>query len=276
MACIIKYPHSSINGNEGKTASHVSLKKFGYFTSEAKDYKILSETLNIENKRHPITYLLEAADDIAFSAADIEDGVKLGLVDFKKIKKVFEKNLDKNKAVLEKFDEFYERFSEFENEKLFLTVQNFRVITQGVMIGAVIQSFKNNYDKIMDGSYQYELIDKSDASDIRKSYKDLQIVILDNKKIMQTELAGWEVLYGLLEIFIEAAKSPNFTSKGNNKEARLYKLISSSFRYIYENYNKDEDVSKQYKKFQLVVDFMAGMTDSFALDLFQKLKGIKL
>ena len=276
LASIVKYPHSSINGNEGKNASHVSLKKFGFFTSEAKDYKILSETLNIENKRHPITYLLEAADDIAFSAADIEDGVKLGLVDFKKIKQVFEKNLDKNKDVLDKFDEFYERFSDFENEKLFLTVQNFRVITQGRMIGAVIESFKNNYDKIMDGSYQYELIDKSDASDIRKSYKDLQTVIFDNKKIMQTELAGWEVLYGLLEIFIEAAKSPDFISKGNNKEARLYKLISSSFRYIFENYNKDEDVSKQYKKFQLVVDFMAGMTDSFALDLFQKLKGIKL
>lgn len=55
-----------------------------------------------------------------------------------------------------------------------------------------------------------------------------------------------------------------------------YKLISSSFRFIYENYNKDENVSKQYKKYQLVVDYIAGMTDSYALDLYQKLKGIKL
>lgn len=276
LASIIKYPHSSINGNEKKSAQHVGLKKFGYFSSEAKDYKIISETLNIPNKRHPITYLLEAADDIAFSAADIEDGVKLGLVDFSKIERIFKKNLVKNIDVLNDFSNFYNAFSDLENEKLFLTVQNFRVVTQGVMIRAVIKSFQENYGKIMDGSYKFELIDNSDASDIRKSYKELQTIIFDNKKIMQTELAGWEVLYGLLSIFIKAASSENFNSKGNNREARLYKLISSSFRHIYENYNKDEDVSKQYKKFQLVLDFITGMTDSFALDLFQKLKGINL
>ncbi len=173
-------------------------------------------------------------------------------------------------------DELHDSFSSFENEKLFLTVQNFRVKTQGIMIGAIIESFKANYDSIMDGSFSEELISQSSAKDIRKSYKEMQIIIFDNKKIMQTEIAGWEVLYGLLDIFIPASKSLNFKAEGNNKEARLYKLISSSFRFIYENYNKDENVSKQYKKFQLVLDFIAGMTDSFALDLFQKLKGIKL
>jgi dGTPase len=276
LASIVKYPHSSENGNKGKAATHVSLKKFGFFATESTDYKILSEKLKIKNKRHPITYLLEAADDIAFSAADIEDGVKLGLVNIEKIRRVFKDNLSNNADLLNEFDSLYDKFSRFENERSFLTVQNFRVCTQGRMISAIIQSFKDNYDSIMDGSYAYELIEKSEAADVRKSFKELQSIIFDSKKIMQTEIAGWEVLNGLLEIFIKASKSENFKSTGNNKEARLYKLISSSFRYIYENFNKDEDVSKQYKKFQLVVDFISGMTDSFALDLYQKLNGIKL
>lgn len=232
--------------------------------------------LKLQNKRHPVTYLLEAADDIAFSAADIEDGAKLGLIDFEIIKATFNKNLKQNKDLLEELDKLYNQFQSFNNEKLFLIVQNFRVLTQGRMIGAVIECFKKNYDTIMDGSFPYELILASTASDIRKAYKELQLIIFDNKKIMKTEIAGWEALYGLLDIFIPATKSDNFQTKGNNKESRLYKLISSSFRFIYENYNKDENVSKQYKKYQLVVDYIAGMTDSYALDLYQKLKGIKL
>ncbi len=275
LASVIKYPYDSITGNKGSKAKHVSQKKFGFFKSEQQDYKDISESLSLQNRRHPITYLLEAADDIAFSAADIEDGVKLGLIDFNKIKSIFEEN-SIEKELLGKLDELYEQFSSFENEKLFLTVQNFRVLTQAKMIGAVIDCFKKNYDSIMDGSFPYELILESSSSNIRKSYKKLQTIIFDNKKIMQTEIAGWEVLYGLLDIFIPVAKSPNFKAQGNNKEARLYKLISSSFRFIYENYSNESNTSELYKKFQLVLDFVAGMTDSFALDLYQKLKGIKL
>ncbi len=276
LASIVKYPCNSISGNEGRDAKHVTFKKFGYFTSEAEDYKIISEALGLNNKRHPITYLLEAADDIAFCAADIEDGVKLGLIDFNKIRTVFKRNLEEDSKLLERLDSLYKEFSSFENEQLFLTVQNFRVMTQGIMIGAVIECFKNNYDTIVEGDFPDELIQKSSAKEIRQSFKDLQVIIFDTKKIMETEIAGWEVLYGLLEIFIPICLSPNFKASGNNKEARLYKLISSSFRYIYENFNMHDNVSKQYKRVQLIVDFIAGMTDSYALNLYQKLKGIKL
>lgn len=128
----------------------------------------------------------------------------------------------------------------------------------------------------MTGNFPNELILDSQASDIRRSYKELQLIIFDNKKIMKTEIAGWEALYGLLDIFIPASRSENFQAEGNNKESRLYKIISSSFRFIYENYNKDEDVCAQYKKYQLIIDYIAGMTDSYALELYQKLKGIKI
>ena len=276
LACIIKYPFSSIDGNKGKEAKHVALKKFGFFSSERKDFQEISKELNLKNQRHPVTYLLEAADDIAFSAADIEDGAKLGLIDFDIIWHVFEKNLTTNKDLLDQLNALYTKFQSFQSEKLFLTVQNFRVLTQARMIGAVIKTFQDNYDEIMAGNFPNELILGSEASDIRQSYKELQLIIFDNKKIMRTEIAGWEALYGLLDIFIPASRSEKFQAKGNNKESRLYKIISSSFRFIYENYNKDEDVCAQYKKYQLIIDYIAGMTDSYALELYQKLKGIKI
>lgn len=274
LASVIKYPSSSKDGNLKKTTKEIRKKKYGYFKSEEKDYQIINKKLGLDNKRHPIVYLMEAADDIAYCAADIEDGVKLGILDFATLRRVFKKNLKANKDLLQILDKYHEDNDNKLSDKLSLTVQQFRVITQGRMIEGVVDCFKKNYKKIMVGEFEYELIDKSRGSDIRESFEELQRVVFDNKKIMQKELAGWEILYGLLTIFIPATESEKFKSGGNTKEARLYKNISSSYRYIYENYNHyDNDT---YNRIQLVVDFVSGMTDTYALNLYRKLKGIRL
>lgn len=274
LASIVKYPSNSLEGNKKKAATEICKKKYGYFASEEEDYKIISKRLGLNNRRHPIVYLMEAADDIAYCAADIEDGVKLGILDFETLRQVFEKNLKSNKDLLAVLDEYHKNNDNKLSDKLSLTVQQFRVITQGKMIEGVVDCFKKNYKKIMDGKFEFELIDKSQGSDIRTAFEELQRIVFDNKKIMQTELAGWEIIYGLLNIFIPATESENFKRGGNTKEARLYKNISSSYRYIYENYSKyDND---RYNKIQLVVDFISGMTDTYALNLYRKLKGIKL
>ena len=102
----------------------------------------------------------------------------------------------------------------------------------------------------------------------------MQIKIFDDKSIVKKEIAGWEAIYGLLNIFVKASRSDNFKSDGNNYESRLYKIIASSHRVIFEKYEKyDND---EYKKLQLIIDFVSGMTDSYAIDLFQELKGIKI
>lgn len=274
LASIIKYPSNSIDGNKGKNANKIALKKFGYFSSEQEDYNIINEALGLNNNRHPVVYLLEAADDIAYSAADIEDGVKLGILNFEKIRSIFSDNLVQNNDLIVELDQLYNKNKNTLNDRLLLTVQQFRIKTQTRMIEGAIKSFENNYEDIMKGTLESEIIDKSSGKDIRQSFKQLQGIVFDNKNIMQTELAGWEVIYGLLEIFINASESENFKSQGNNKEARLYKNISSSYRYIYENLNRYENPT--YNKIQLVVDFICGMTDSYALNLYRKLKGIRL
>ena len=274
LASIIKYPSSSIDGNEGKKATEIRKKKYGYYCSEEDDYLEISEKLGLNNRRHPIVYLMEAADDIAYCAADIEDGVKLGILNFETLRKVFDENLKTNRDLLSFLDDLYKKNDNKLSDKLALTVQQFRVETQGRMIEGIIDCFKKNYNKIIEGKYEHELIDLSTGSDIRKSFESLQRVVFDNKKIMQTELAGWEVIQGLLGIFISAVNSDNFKQGGNNKEARLFKNISSSYRYIYKEYNKYDN--ELYNRIQLIVDFVAGMTDSYALDLYRKLKGIRL
>lgn len=274
LATIIKYPSSADKGNKRKNAKRIAEKKFGYFNSEIKDYNKINDSLGLNNNRHPLVYLLEAADDIAYSAADFEDGAKLGIIGFNEIREVFEKNLSKNKDLLNVLDNYHAENKDKSLDRLSLTVQRFRILTQGKMIEGVINCFIENYDKIINGEFEYELLDKSSCCDIRKSYKELQHIVFDNKKIMQTELAGGEIIKGLLDIFVNASYKDTFNANGNNKETRLYKNISSSYRYFYENIN--DYPNEEYKKLQLIVDFISGMTDSYALNLYRKLKGIRL
>jgi dGTPase len=276
LATVIKYPSNSINGNKGKGADTIGNKKFGYFASEVNEYDEINKTLSLNNKRHPAVYLIEAADDIAYCAADIEDGVKLGIVGFQEIKKVFSDNLKQNSDLNEYLDKTYIELASDESDRLSIAIQKFRVAAQARMIGEIINSFKENYDIIMKGDLHDEIIDISKASDIRKSFKKLQYTVFDNKKIMQTELAGWEIIYGLLSIFIPAILSDKCDRNSNNYENRLYKNISSSLRYTFQEYASKNYSNDYYNKIQLVVDFISGMTDSYALSLYQKLKGIRL
>lgn len=274
LASIIKYPSNSLEGNK-KPYTEIAKKKFGFFVTETETYKQINDWLKLKHKRCPVTYLLEAADDIAYSAADIEDGVKLGIISIDKIKEIFNDNLDVNKKeVIEDLDKIEEKLFHGKNIDQSLIIQQFRISTQRIMIQEVINSFIDNYDEIMNGELENELIDISKAKDIRTSYKALQSIVFNDKSILKKEIAGWEAIYGLLKIFVQASKSEEFRSSGNSYESRLYNIISTSHRKVYEDIEKYPN--QEYKKLQLVVDFVTGMTDSYAINLFQELKGIKL
>lgn len=274
LASIIKYPSNSLEGNKGKSTKEIAKKKFGYFVTEKDTFDDLNEYLKLNNKRSPITYLLEAADDIAYSAADIEDGIKLGIIDINDVKEIFSNNLTENKSeVLKKIDELIKASHEKKLNKS-IVIQKFRIFTQQIMIQEIIKSFEEKYDDIMTGNLESEIIDISKAADIRKAYKELQYKVFDDKTIVKKEIAGWEAIYGLLKIFVKASHSEDFKAKGNTYEARLYKMISSSHRTVFEEIETYDNA--QYKRLQLIVDFISGMTDTYAINLYQELKGIKL
>lgn len=273
LSSCVKYPSNSIEGNLGKNPE-IAKKKFGYFVTEKNIYDTINKHLQTNNKRSPIVYLMEAADDIAYSAADIEDGVKLKIINIYEVKKIFEDNLTTNKEeVITEFDRLIKLY-ESHNIDDSIVIQKFRIFTQKLMIKNIILAFEKFYDQIMIGNLEDEIINISEASDIRKAYKVLQYLVFDDKNILKKEIAGWEAIYGLLKIMVKASTSENFKTEGNTYESRIYKLISSSHRFVYEkveNYDNDE-----YKKLQMIIDFITGMTDTYAINLYQELKGIKL
>ncbi len=274
LASIIKYPSNSIDGNLGNDCTEIAKKKFGYFVTEKNKFDSINNYLQLNSRRSPVVYLLEAADDIAYSAADIEDGVKLGIISINEVRNIFESNLEINKGdVINELDRLLKEYSN-KNLDESVIIQKFRIFTQRIMIQEIIKTFDDEYDNIMNGTLEKEIIDISSASDIRKSYKKLQYKVFDEKKIIKKEIAGWEAIYGLLKIFVKAAESEKFKENGNNYESRLFKIISSSYRTVHNSIEKYPN--EKYKKIQLIVDFISGMTDSYAINLFQELTGIKL
>lgn len=161
--------------------------------------------------------------------------------------------------------------------RLDITIQRFRIATQAKMIIGVVEEFLNHYESFMNGSYSEEILDKFTHAPIRKAFKNLQQIVIKDKKIIHAELAGYQVMTGLLQEYVPACSSPDFHSNGENtKTKRLYYTISSSFRYIYEKHNPYMKTNPMYCKYQLVVDILSGMTDHYALTLYQNIKGINL
>lgn len=276
LATIVKYPSDSVTGNKGKDAKGIAQKKAGYFVTEEDKYNTINDYLQLNHRRHPATYLLEAADDIAYSAADIEDGVKQGIISIDEIEALFSEKLENNKEeVLTHIKCLKQKYSSRGKVNDSIIVQKIRILTQRIMISSTIETFISNYDTIMRGELEDELIMVSNARDVRKAYKEIQSKIFMYKPILKKEIAGREAIMGLLTIFVEAALSDNFKANGGNTlECRLYNLVSASYRMFYEKYEHYEN--QLYCKLRLVVDFIAGMTDSYAIDLYQELKGIKL
>lgn len=274
LSSVVKYPSNSVEGNKSPY-TEIAKKKFGYFVTETEKYKAINDFLQLHHRRSPVVYLMEAADDIAYTAADIEDGIKLGIITVDDICEVFEKNLDINKNEVMKFlDSLKIQFKNEPKNRESIMVQKFRIKTQQLMIEAVLDTFKDKYDLIMNGELEDEIIMISRAKDIRRAYKKLTGKIFNYKTILKKELAGWEAIKGLLEIFVSAAESPNFKSSGNCRESRLYNIISLNYRTIYERYPAYEN--NMYNRLRLIVDYISGMTDRHAINLYQELKGIKL
>lgn len=285
LASILKYPRSSIEGNkesderEAKNLG-VSYKKFGYLQSEAKRFEFVKTYTGIDIHRHPVAFLLEAADDIAYSAADIEDGCKKKVLDYHTIESVLINRLaegnEKDQLLLQSFISTYKE-NKGRADRLDNAVQNFRIEAQGYMIKSVVKEFLERHIDILNGDFDEEIIDVSDASRVRQAFKDLSYIIFDSKEILKREYAGGKVVEGLLKMFVNAVVSENY-QKPKTAEGKLYLLISDNYRDIMNKFPFETESGEPslYDKLLLVTDFVCGMTDTYALELYKNLKGIDL
>lgn len=282
LATIMKYPTNSVEGNK-KDKGKLIERKFGYFDSEKSDYDKIFEEMGIKGKRHPITFLLEAADDIAYCVADIEDGVQkkfITLQDLKNMLKKIGRKFLEVQELLEKIKEYEEKNKEIENSSLFekIVVQKIKIYIQGKMIQEVIKSFIKNEEFILNGDFNKELLDDGAYKEIKDGLKNLaKNKIFQSKERVFTDILAAKVLRKLLNIFIEGM----IDWLNNGEEASLTSrnirvLISENYIINYESElkeckNKGDEI---YTTLKLCVDFISGMTDQFAVDLYKKLQGI--
>lgn len=282
LATIMKYPTSSIEGNK-KDKGKLIERKFGYFDSEKSDYDRIFEEMGIKGKRHPITFLLEAADDIAYCVADIEDGVQkkfITLQDLKNMLKKIGRKSQEAQELLEKIREYEEKNRNIENNSLFekIIVQKIKIYIQGKMIQEVIKSFIKNEELILNGDFNKELIDDGSYKEIKDGLKNLaKSKIFQSKERVFTDILAAKVLRKLLNVFIEGM----IDWLNNGEDASLTSrnirvLISENYIINYETElkeckNKEDEI---YTTLKLCIDFISGMTDQFAVDLYKKLQGI--
>ncbi|TKH55747.1 deoxyguanosinetriphosphate triphosphohydrolase [Bacillus cereus] len=278
LATLMKYPWSSDNPKA------IEKKKFGYFSSEQSLYEELCKEVGIGDRRHPATYLLEAADDIAYLTADVEDGVKKGIVkweeEYKNISEYLESNYNGYYRMLE--DSREKTIENKVRNRDLVNVQNFKVAAQGIMIKAVIEVFKSRYEDIMSGKFEGGLLEASTAKELESKLKKIAIKYCYNdSEVLTLELVGDRVISDLLNLFVNAVVDIHEEPKTRSKKEKLFHLISENFRHIQSIDNnglpniKFEELPL-YNRLLLITDFISGMTDSYAVSLHQKLLGVKL
>jgi dGTPase len=266
LASIIKYPSDSTNGFKKK--SYISAKKSGFFDSEIEFYKRIATELNISalNKektvfaRHPFVYLVEAADDICYRIIDLEDAHRLNIISIQEARNLLEPFFEKREgkpAIAESVD-----LIEDDKQKLAFL----RAMLIGKLVSKCTEIFFQYENQLLDGTLNKPLIDLLDEKTISLIDKIDEISIkriYNDKSVIEIEIAGYHVIGGLLKEFVSAVLNPDTT-----KSKKLLQLIPNQF-----GIKKQENV---YQNIQSVVDFISGMTDLFAIDLYRKITGIQI
>ena len=262
LASIVKYPFaSSLAGGHGK---------FGFFQTEANDYKKIADELGLICKsdngeplkyaRHPLVYLVEAADDICYEIMDIEDSHKLKILSFQETLDLLMGFFDDTTmASIQKRME--EDGVSDSNEK----VVYLRACVIGKLENECVKTFIEHEEEILNGTFNGSLIDNISPIQ-REAYKVCEKVsyekIYHSKPVLDIELSGYKIMETLMDVFIGAAINPDrFYSQ------QLIRRVSSQYDIHSDNLET---------RIMAVIDYISGMTDIYALDIYQKINGMSL
>ncbi|MBR4845759.1 MAG: dNTP triphosphohydrolase [Bacteroidaceae bacterium] len=257
LASIVKYPfESSLAGTKFK---------FGFFQSECEDYLRIARELGIKQlsapgeplrfARHPLVYLVEAADDICYQLMDIEDAHKLKLLTTNETKELLMNFLNEHKR--ERALAVFQAVSDTNEQIAYL-----RSTIIGLLIGECTRVFMEHEEEILQGTFEGSLI-KHMYSLPQSAYARCSKVAVEriyrSKEVLDVELAGYRVISTLIELMTDAVMHPH----------RAYsRLLINRMASQY-----DIEAPTPYGKMQAVLDYISGMTDVFALDLYRKING---
>lgn len=298
MNTLIKYPTSSLDYD--RDSEDIKCHKLGYFASEQGIMgEICEETGTNCDKgyvRHPLVYLLEAADDIAYATADLEDAFKKGEFVMESFIEFFEsqaKDKPHTEYSLELLENLKQRcqYKEQDKEWELTSFQRWMELVRKWLKYVVAYSFSRNYTEIMKGNYTHDLFYGTNHEYTIQILKDaMKEFVYEKQSIVRLELSARKIINSLLDDFVYAVLywEEGIKEKSKNKMSKVDKKIVS---IISENYKKDyrkarreiktevkkddKDLSYNlYLRLLMVTDYISGMTDSYAKNLYQELNGV--
>jgi len=258
LGAFLKYPKESL---PKKPTNHIVDKKYGFFQSDKEAFLDVVTELGMKPKnaeansfyRHPLAYLVEAADDICYTIIDFEDGINLGLIDEDYALEYMSKlihgiNRDK-----------YYALQHTKDRTAYL-----RAIAINALIDEAVTIFLKNEEAILNGDFKNSLLDKckyeAQINDIIKISIDK---IYKSKEVLEKEVAGYRIIGDLLDVFITAINN-NFENNNSNYDNLLVNLMPQEY--------VSQSVS-QYDRIMAVCTYVSRMSDSYAIRLRRKIFG---
>ncbi|WP_425389930.1 deoxyguanosinetriphosphate triphosphohydrolase [Ekhidna sp.] len=263
LGAFTKYPLSS---SSEKEKDRKSQKKFGYYQCNAQLFNEMANEMGLislgENKwcRHPLAFLVEAADDICYHIIDLEDGCRLGLVPFETVKELLAEIIGDSYSEdkVQKIPSQHERLG------------TLRAMAIGQLIKECSEAFINHEEAMLDGSFDTDLTSLIPSAPAMKKIIELSIEkIYRSKLVLEKEAGGYEVIDNLIESFATAVYAKNF-DQPLPKHKSILRLLPEEYEVQLKS------VSSVYEALQIVIDFISGLTDSHAVRLYKTIKGYRL
>ena len=284
---IIKYPVNSVEIDPD--SGDIRTKKMGYFYSERELFKTVTESTGAGDLRFPLTFILEAADDIAYKTADIEDAVIKGLLTYdtlleelKSGKYLGDDPTDEQCAVLSEAAAQLEhslssaiKLGMHEPRKR--AVQRWTVKPQNTLLYAAADAFCENYEAIMCGEFKTDLLSASRAAGLANALGKIAYkYAFRSPQVVMSEISEHAVMNVLLDKIVTAALNFKIDDRDPNDRFAndLTDVLSDNYREICRNNCKGKsDAEQAYYRLLFATDCISGMTDGYATEIARKLKG---
>ncbi|PQV48446.1 dGTPase [Jejuia pallidilutea] len=260
LGAFTKYPKESL---PKKPTQHIADKKYGVFQSEKDAFKDIANELGLTKRsdthisyaRHPLAYLVEAADDICYTIIDFEDGINLGLIPeefaLEYLSKVIRDNIK---------PENYYALATREDRIGYL-----RALAIGALIKDAVNVFMKNEDAILSGTFSSALLDKSK---FEAQIKDIIKISVENiyqsEEVVDKEIAGYQIINKLLTVYT-AAVNHNFNGTASNYDKLILKRLPETINFNAPNL---------YERLLAVCHYVSLLSDSKAIQNFKKIEGV--
>ena len=259
LGAFIKYPKASL---PKKPTPHIADKKYGCFQSEKEAFLDIVEDLGLLNRsktaisyhRHPLTFLVEAADDICYTIIDFEDGINLGLIEEEFALEYLIK-LVKNTIDTKKYHSL-----QFKKDR----VSYLRALAINTLINEAVAIFLANETAILKGTFSTSLLDKcAYEAQINDILKISISKIYKSQEVVEKEVAGYKIIADLLDIFVTALNNHHLGSP-TNYDSLLLNLLPKEFRIT---------SASTYERIMAICTYVSRMSDSYAIRIHKKIQG---